>query len=285
MIHSFAVILMGLMSAFFLNMSCVHSAPQLTPQCRKAVKEEISSSADIPQWVTHTPRHSFVGISRPCRSIAEARQQACDSALSQVLQAMGAKYELKHTSRVSGSASGAHHKLKESLVYSARWVVRSVQEAIRAVEIQKSKGGYTCFVLVCLTPAKIADLRRLSTGPRVSARVVKEENDRVFIEVRETNGVRVTFTTYAMELTTRNLHAGIITMFACKMPVSSSKTFEAALDHTLTIKGSSSRISLLRPPPQSGLMPLLLGSRRQMSIRLKGHDEGGHEVWVAVTVR
>ena len=39
---------------------------------------EASQSVQIPAWVTNTPEECFVGISKPCYSIEEARQQAID---------------------------------------------------------------------------------------------------------------------------------------------------------------------------------------------------------------
>ena len=37
------------------------------------------TSSGIPSWAVHIPEHSFVGISSPCKSVEEARQQAVES--------------------------------------------------------------------------------------------------------------------------------------------------------------------------------------------------------------
>ena len=95
----------------------------------------------LPYWVTNIPENAFVGISGPSRSIEEARQQAMNSAIGQILQAMGADYQLTHESVLSGNLDQSRHELKERLAYSARWLLDSVQQNARQYAFQETGDG------------------------------------------------------------------------------------------------------------------------------------------------
>ncbi len=100
LLYSFALNL--LLNLLFDRPAVPYREPPLVNPVQ-ALKVETPQRIDMPEWVTHTPEDGFVGISRPCKSIDEARQQAIESALCQILQAMGAEYELKHESILSGN--------------------------------------------------------------------------------------------------------------------------------------------------------------------------------------
>jgi hypothetical protein len=170
-----------------------------------------------PQWISRIPEGCFVGISNPCQSIEAARQQAMHSALSQILQAMGANYELEHETVLSGNLHRSHHELRERLSYSSQWFLRSVQQNIRKSHIQETPAGHVCSLLIEFPEDKIQELRRLSIGPKLGATVMRSGPDGMLIEVRENNGVVATLTGYRLEITTENRYAGVITLFAWKV--------------------------------------------------------------------
>jgi len=244
---------------------------------------EASKSLHIPSWVTNIPKHCFVGISKPCQSIEEARHQAFNSVVSQILQAMGAEYSLTHKSILSGNASYFHYDLNERLTYTSRWFIRSIQQNIKKSDIQQIKGKYICFVLINFPPAKIEQLRKLTIGSKVVARIVRKQGDRLIIEVRENNGVRVTLTDYHANVSTKNRHAGIITLFAWKVPQISSQTFEGAIQHKVSVKGNSQKLSIPNPIHGTSFKHRILGSQNQVKILLRGYDEIGRQVEVIVT--
>jgi len=228
------------------------------------------------------PEHDFVGISKPCQSIEEARQQAFDSVVSQILQAMGAEYNLTHTSVLSGNALHSHHELNERLTYTSRWFIRSVQQNINKSDIQQIKGKYICFVLINFPPAEIEQLRKLTIGSKVAARIVNGNGDRLIIEVRENNGVRVILIDYHITVTAKNRHAGVITMFAWKVPKISSHNFEGVIQHKVSVKGNSQNLSIPNPIPGKSFKNIILGSQNQIQILLRGYDEIGRKVEVIV---
>ena len=69
---------------------------EFNSQQRSSISASEHSLPDIPPWAVHIPEDSYVGISSPRPSIEEARQQALGSAMGQILQSMGADYQLSH---------------------------------------------------------------------------------------------------------------------------------------------------------------------------------------------
>jgi len=249
-----------------------------SPKATKMPAVTASESVAMPDWVTHIPEECFVGISRPCRAIEEARQEALNSAVTQILQAMGAEYSLHHTSTLTGNKKYSHHELNESLTYTAKWFLRSNQQNIRKSYVQQIPDGYLCFVLINFPAARLERLRQLTIGPKVGARLVKVDDKKgMLIEVRENNHVGVTLTDYQIEVTTENKKAALITFFAWKVPKCSHKNFHGLLDGKISIRGSSKTFFIPSPLADTGFKKLLLGSESRVSIILRGYDEIGRE--------
>ncbi|MFZ4439114.1 MAG: hypothetical protein ACOYOS_11845 [Syntrophales bacterium] len=237
---------------------------------------------DIPHWVVHIPEHTFVGISQPCPSIEEARQQALDSAIGQILQAMGAEYHLSHESTLTGDLNQSRHELKEKLSYTARWFLNSVQQNIKQYAFQDMGDGQVCFVLVRMTPGDLERLKRLSIGAKVSARLIGISGGQASIEVMETNGVGVTITEYQMTAAIRNSHARLITLFLWKVPETASTSYGGALPNRLSLNNSSGSITIPLSAVRGSLKSTLMGSKEDISITLTGYDEIGRQVSVPV---
>jgi hypothetical protein len=249
-----------------------------------AVHATAPASLAIPAWVTHIPRHCYVGISRPCPSIETARHQALDSGISQVLQAMGADYHLIHRSLLSGNASYAHHALYEHLTYTSRWFIRSIQQSIKRSVIHQNRGNYICFLLLEVPPTTMDKLRRLSIGAKLSAHIITTHHDRLIIEVAEHHGVRVKITDYDLTITTRNHHAGIITLFAWKVPQRTSTMYHGAIPHPVCLNDSTQRVSIPNPSSRKDVSAYILGSQTTLHLLLQGSDELGRAVEVGVTI-
>ena len=124
----------------------------LFPMQDKQILMRTAEPQSLPYWVTNIPENAFVGISGPSRSVEEARQQAVNSAIGQILQAMGADYQLTHESILSGNLDQSRHELKERLAYSARWLLDSVQQNARQYAFQETGEGLVAYVLVQMMP-------------------------------------------------------------------------------------------------------------------------------------
>ena len=234
----------------------------------------------IPEWVTRTPTDCFVGISGFCQSVGEARRQALDSALSQILEAMGAEYQLRHISILSGDKSQTRHRLNERLVYTAKWFLRSAYQNIIRSEIVRIGDKYIYYVLIHFPPEKIENLRRLSIGPKVSARIVKTNRGTPTIELNELNGVGVTLTDYRAEIKSIYRHAKFITLFAFKVPGSSHHQIKGVIGHAVSLNGNSTQFELPLSKADSKIKQLILGTQKHVKIVLKGYDEIGRKVSV-----
>jgi hypothetical protein len=237
---------------------------------------------DIPSWAVHIPEHSFVGISQPCSSIEEARQQALDSAIGQILQAMGAEYHLSHESTMTGDLNQSRHELKEKLSYTAGWLLNSVQQNIKQYAFRNTGDGQVCFVLVRMTPGDLEKLKRLNIGAKVSARLIGISGGQASIEVMETNGVAVIITEYQMITAIRNNHARLITLFLWKVPQTATASYEGALPNRLSLNKSSGRAIIPLSNVGSSLTSFLMGSSEDISITMTGYDEIGRPVSVQV---
>ena len=239
---------------------------------------------DVPPWVIDIPAHSFVGISMPCASMEEARQQAIDSAIGQILQAMGAEYQLTHESVISGNLRESRHELYERLSYTARWIVNSVQQHITRYAFRETGDGEIAFVLVRMTPSELDILKRLTIGAKLSAVMRANNGGNASIEVGEVNGVGVTLTGYRIDSTTIHAHAQCITLFFWKVPESDSTRYEGALPSRLSLKDSAGRVTIPVPGEKNGLKSLLMGSTRNLAITLTGYDEIGRPVSLPVSL-
>ena len=279
-------LLYGLTFNFLLNLlfdrpGVPYREPPLVKPVQ-ALKVETLQRMDMPEWVTHNPEDSFVGISRACKSIKDARQQAIESALLQILQAMGAEYELAHESILSGNLHNSNHALEERLAYTAKWFIRSVHQNIKKSDIRQIQGKYVCFVLIDFPPARIERLRKLTIGPKVAARVVEKKANRFVIEVRENNEVEVSLTDYHLKLTTKNRHAGIITLFALKVPDSAIREFDGVFERKITLREKAEMLNVPFPSLDTSLKSLILGSETRIDIILQGHDEIGRPLSIRV---
>ena len=245
-------------------------------------RSESTLSHPIPEWATNVPEDCFVGISKPAGSIEEARQEAIHSAVSQIMQAMGAEYSLTHESILSGTVTRARHQLNEKLAYTASWFIRSVQQSIVKSEMYRDNRQYVYFVLVHFPPPKIDKLRRLTIGPKVSARILEKRHDNMTIEATEANGVGVILTDYRMKLSIMNRHAGLITLFAWKVPKGSTREFESVISNTIRLQSNSKTFNISCTAMDSRIKKLLLGAETQIEMTLKGYDEIGRNLSIAV---
>ncbi len=239
---------------------------------------------DIPPWAIHIPEHSFVGISQPCSSSEEARQQSLDSAIGQILQAMGAEYHLSHESTLTGDLNQSRHELKEKLSYTARWLLNSVQQNIKQYAFRNTGNGQVCFVLVRMTPGDLEKLKQLSIGAKVSARLIGISGGQASIEVSETNGVGVTITEYHLTAAITNNHARLITLFLWKVPETATASYEGALPNRLSLNKSAGRTVIPLSNGGGSLKSFLMGSREDISITMTGYDEIGRSVAASVTI-
>jgi hypothetical protein len=238
----------------------------------------VSAQIELPKWINEVPEGCFVGISKPCESIGGAREMALESVVTQILQTMGAEYSFSYESTLSGTAHRSEYRLGECLTYSARWFVHAVQQNVKKSHIRQLMDKYFCFLLVEFPQAQINRLRKLTIGPKVGARIVRETDEHFVIQVTENNGVYVTLTDYEMDMITKNHYATIITMLAWKVPEAVQQRHKGVFQSKITIKGSSEEVEIPVRASRTNLRSLLLGSETEINVVLKGYDEVGRQI-------
>ncbi len=241
-------------------------------------------AANLPRWIVSAPKDCFVGISKPSQSIETARRQALNSAVSQILQTMGATYSLKHESVLSGDHNFSKHKLTERLAYTANWFLKLIQQNIKEYKFIKHQKGYLGFVLIKVTRPQLQLFRKLTIGPQIAAKCIKTNAEAMLIEVKELNGVGVTLTGYTVSALTKNRHAGLITLFAWKVPKGSTQNYQGMFDKKLHLKKSSTTVTIYLHSKNHRLKSLILGAKTITKIILTGYDEVGRHITVPVLI-
>ena len=241
-------------------------------------------AANLPRWAVSAPKDCFVGISEPSHSIKKARRQALNSALSQILQTMGAAFSLKHESLLTGDHTYSEHKLSERLTYTANWFLKSIQQNIKEYKFIKHPKGYLGFVLIKVTPPQLQLFRNLTIGPQIAAKCIKTNAEAMLIDVKELNGVGVTLTGYTVSALTKNHHAGLITLFAWKVPKGNRQNYQGGFDKKLHLKKSSTTVTIYLHSKNHRLKSLILGAKTITKIILTGYDEAGRHITVPVII-
>ncbi len=90
-----------------------------------------------------------------------------NSAIGQILQAMGADYQFTHESILSGNLDQSRHELKERLAYSARWLLDSVQQNARQYAFQETGDGLVAYVLVQMMPWELETIEEAHYGSQI----------------------------------------------------------------------------------------------------------------------
>ena len=272
-----AFFIVFLFSQLILSQEALSENNQLTATLRQPL--------NVPSWVTNPPEHCFVGISKPCPSIEEARTQAINSAVSEILQTMGADYSLSHESILLGDLNYSKYNLKERLNFTANWFLESVQENVQKFEFEEVEKGYVCFVLITLSPSKIESLKKLSIGPKLTAEAIKTHDTKLTIEIKEINDVGITLTGFQGSIKTINHHARLITLFAFKVPIGHTERINGVFDHKLNLKNSTETATINLQSKKHHLKSLILGSDTIIKILLTGHDTIGRPVTVPVIIQ
>lgn len=243
------------------------------------------SDSPVPSYVLKVPEGHFAGISGPCRDPGEARISSMNDVLRQILRAMGATASLVFEEDLRAEGDRVRRSVRDNLQIQASWFVSEMeQRTVRSDYVLDKKGMWTCFTLVHFPSSKLDELRRLTIGPKLTARMVKRDSESVLIRVIESAGAGATLTGYGIDLMTKNRHAEIITLFAWKVTETSRKTHEGTLRNPVYVKGTSETLHIPKPAySENAFKGLLLGTEIQLRIALCGYDELGRPISVPVT--
>jgi hypothetical protein len=162
--------------------------------------------------------------------------------------------------------------------------VLKVEQNIVDQEWKRDKSGcYIYFALVRYPEKMIADMRRLSTGARVIASVVRVQDKEINIEVMEVNGVSVVLTLADIMVCKRYRFSKVISLFVWKVPSKIENKFSASID-PVKLCNNSANIPLPADVFRKSLTDYLVGANFEVVVDLNGIDEIGRAVSVKIKI-
>ena len=246
----------------------------LTPR----VVIEHRETLNVPSFVTSVPRGHLAGVSSPMPSLAKARKSAVDDVVRQILGSIGVEYDHRYVDRISGTVHNSQRTIDDSLIVNAHGVVLDVERNIvKSSWYLDVAGRYVSFILVRYPDELIKEMRRLSKGPKVIAKVVSQNRDGVRLKVSEVHGVSVVISSADVTVRKRNRFAKAISFCIWHVPRGSVGTYQFALDPVRVCNGSAF-VCLSLDKSKKDFSDYLLGARLTRSIVLHGHDELGRAV-------
>lgn len=225
------------------------------------------------------PEGHFLGISRPCASVADAREKALYDVASQILRTIGASYSVSFTSWATGTTEKVRRTIDERFHYSASGFLAEIETRIVSQSFERGSRGVVYRMLVHFPKPLISRMRRLSRGSKVSATRL---GDGAY-ELREVNGVACVLTEAAYIVSERNRHANILNYYVMKVSNGMTRKYTKPLREPVILRNNVVKRINLMVPQKNSIGDLVLGTRRSIQITLMGTDEVGRPVRVNVS--
>jgi hypothetical protein len=155
------------------------------------------------------------------------------------------------------------------------------QHTVKRAWSQDSRGRYLYFILVQYPDSLNAEMRRLSKGCKVVAKVLDRQDHSVIVRVSETNDVEVVLSAVDITITKVNTFAPFISFAIWKVPDGSARTITRSFQ-PVRIRSSAAIIRVPVTDIDYRLVDMALGARIDVRAVFKGHDEIGREVTARV---
>lgn len=225
------------------------------------------------------PHDHFLGVSSPCATIVDARNEAFCDVAKQILRTIGGLYSVKFESRFMLDGENYRRRVSDIFKYTSSGFLAEIERNIFESRYTRTDAGIVYEMLVHVPKPLLLEFRRLSRGAKV---LVRRVDDRVY-EVREVNGVSVVLTEANIVVSEENRHAGFLNYYVMKVPGGSMQKFTMALPEPVELKGrGAERIRLMVPNQKNVLADAFLGTKRSVRITLIGTDEVGRVIKVKV---
>ena len=249
------------------------------------ILEPLSVQQRLPDYVRSVPKGHFVGVSSPSRSIRKARMSSINNAMEQIIRAMGATYSLTYHDRTYGKVDTINREIEDDLRIVAKWFVKAVEQSIvRSDCVTAPNGFHTFFTLIYFPDERIKEMRKLTRGPKVMARIVSINGNTATIEMAETNGVGVTVYEYEICFLRSYKRAEFVSYYIWKVNKSKQLSYTKTLRSPVRLYESSQHIAIPLPAHSMSIGEYLLGTSQSLTIRLQGIDEIGREVVKTIAV-
>lgn len=224
------------------------------------------------------PRDHFLGVSRPCATIVDARNEAFYDVAKQIIRTIGGLYSVKFKSQFTLDGDSYHRRVSDIFNYQASGFLSEIERNIVESRYTKTGRGVVYEMLVHVPKRLLVELRRLSRGAKV---LVRSVDDTVY-EVREVNGVTVVLTEAVYSVVETHRFAKIIDYYVMKVPLGDSRKFTKPLAEPVHLKNRSVKTIKLMVPTRNIVADVLFGTKRTTKITLIGTDEVGRTVQVRI---
>lgn len=231
----------------------------------------------IPKFATNIPNEYYVGISKPCKSISDARNYAIADAVKQILSSINIEYSHEFEYVTSGNVKNINRTVNDKLTRFAKGFLVGVERRIKKSSCSNTTKGYVYFVLVHYPDHLIKEMRRLSKGASVTASIKAIQNNNLIIELTEINGVAVTFNSAMIKVTKVNTYAPFIRYYIWRVSKGSKATYTKAFK-PIKVCQSTKNLTLSLNPTEKKAYEVLLGTKVTSEIYLSGVDEVGRAI-------
>ena len=229
--------------------------------------------------IVFIPRDHFLGVSSPCATMVDARNEAFWDVAKQIVRTIGGRYDIQFESRMTQDGDMFRQYVDERFRFVGEGFISEIESNIVGSRYTVTDGEYVYEMLVHFPRRLLDRMIRLSKGAKVLAKKI----DASVYEVREVNGVSVVLTEATVILSEDNRHAGFLNYYVMRVSNGSNKTFTKALPEPIILKGRGvkhTRLMVLNK--NKPLTDAVLGTRRSVEITLIGTDEIGRPVKVKV---
>ena len=285
-LFSFAVSLLGTLFGNMVN-EPEHEPKQCPPSKvvePVVIEQKVKSMLKVPKWVSSVPKGHFSGVSNPSRNLAEARKSAVSDIVRQILGCVGISYSHVYHNKVSGNPRHPVQRVSDSLTGVSHGLVFDVERSIVASSYVKDMSGrYVAFVLVEYSDSKIADVRRLSRGSKVTVKRLRSRSNKseFMLRATESNGVAVILSSAEIRIVKKNRFAKVMN-FLWNAESGSEKSISVPIG-PVHVCGSSADFLLDLGGSDLNIEDFLLGAKITYITKINGQDEVGRVVKVNLT--
>lgn len=90
----------------------------------------ICKTLQVPSFLVNVPVEHFAAVSKPCKSLAEARKSAIYDVALQVLGSIGGRYDHRFVYNSSGSPKNPKKSIQDNLLRAASGIVLGIEHRL-----------------------------------------------------------------------------------------------------------------------------------------------------------
>jgi len=112
-----------------------------------------------PSFIEQVPPGHYLGISNECQQLAEAKEDSMQNVIKQILQQIGAEYNLEFEKQTYAKDNQVGVNVKDRFSYNTAGILADIE--VKDSYFEKVKGKYVFYTLVYFPQSKIIRARQL----------------------------------------------------------------------------------------------------------------------------